>query len=106
MNDALALLTLYRELSSLIERDKQSDVLFGIEMPLCSVLTDMELEGFKIDLNGIRSYGEKLTLVESELEARIYFYAGQEFNIKSTKQLGMILFEVLGLPPSKKTKTG
>ena len=106
MNDALALLTLYRELSSLIERDKQSDVLFGIEMPLCSVLTDMELEGFKIDCKGIESYGEQLAALEGELESRIYFYAGQEFNIKSTKQLGNVLFEVLGLPPSKKTKTG
>ena len=77
-----------------------------IEMPLAAVLADMEMIGFKIDCEGIRRYGEQLDLLTAELESRIYFAAGGEFNIKSTKQLAEVLFEKLGLPASKKTKSG
>ena len=66
----------------------------------------MEMAGFRIDREGIAKYGEQLTTVAEALEAQIYFHAGQEFNINSPKQLGEILFDVLGLPHAKKTKTG
>jgi DNA polymerase-1 len=62
--------------------------------------------GFKIDRDGIRVYGEHLDDLTADLESRIYFAAGGEFNIKSPKQLAEVLFERLGLPSSKKTKSG
>ena len=76
-----------------------------IEMPLIFVLHDMEKEGISIDGAALRAYGEKLAVSISELEERIYQLAGENFNINSPKQLGVILFEKLGLPNGKKTKT-
>ncbi len=84
----------------------QFRVFTDIEMPLAAVLTDMERIGFKIDRNAITAYGQILSTVAAELESRIYTYAGRPFNINSPKQLGEILFDVLGLPAPKKTKTG
>ena len=77
-----------------------------IEIPLAKVLADMELVGFKIDVDGICGYGEELAVTAEALKSRIYMLAGQEFNINSPKQLGEVLFEKMGLPFSKKTKTG
>ncbi len=81
-------------------------LLTDIELPTAAVLADMELVGFKIDREGIRCYGEQLAQLEHELAERIYYAAGGEFNINSPKQLGEVLFERLGLPSGKKTKTG
>ena len=89
-----------------LEESDQMRVLCEIEMPLAEVLADMEMIGFKIDREGIRQYGEQLDAMTADLESRIYFAAGGEFNIKSTKQLAEVLFEKLGLPASKKTKSG
>lgn len=77
-----------------------------IELPLAAVLADMEEAGFLIDREGIAAYGVKLKEEADALAERIYFLAGEEFNINSPKQLGDILFEKLKLPSGKKTKTG
>jgi len=97
---------LHAPLTAKLEETDQMRLLRDIEMPLAAVLADMELIGFKIDCDGIRNYGEQLDTLASELESRIYFAAGGEFNIKSTKQLAEVLFEKLGLPAGKKTKSG
>lgn len=89
-----------------LEKTGQASVLADIEMPTAAVLADMELSGFKVDVDGIRSYGELLKRSAEELSQRIYLQAGTEFNILSPKQLGEVLFEKLGLPGGKKTKTG
>ena len=77
-----------------------------IEMPLVFTLADMEHTGIAIDAVNLKEYGEKLAVRIKELETRIYQEAGEEFNINSPKQLGVILFEKLEMPYGKKTKTG
>ena len=77
-----------------------------IELPLCRVLAEMELEGFRIDRGALASFGEMLAQRIDRAQGAIYQLAGEEFNINSTQQLGHILFDNLGLPPVKKTKTG
>ena len=78
-----------------------------IELPLCSVLAEMEAEGFLIDRGALVSFGGMLTQRIDQAQSRIYELAGEAtFNINSTQQLGHVLFETLGLPPVKKTKTG
>lgn len=99
-------LPLYRALCNVLEETQQTDLLWNIEMPLARVLADMESVGFYVDREGIAAYGEQLGAVAQALEAQIYFHAGKEFNINSPKQLGEILFDTLGLPHAKKTKTG
>ncbi len=79
---------------------------FEIELPLIYVLADMELEGIAINAEELKAYGESLTGSIAELESRIYEAAGENFNINSPKQLGVILFEKMQLPNGKKTKTG
>ena len=87
-------------------RERQVEALyFDVEHPLCRVLAEMELAGFQVDAGMLRSFGETLTAAIETLEQQIYSYAGQ-FNINSPKQLGEVLFERLGLPSYKKTKTG
>ncbi len=81
-------------------------IMYTLEMPVAATLADMEIAGFKIDREGIENFGKRLAERENELAQRIYFYAGEEFNINSPKQLGVVLFEKLGLPAGKKTKTG
>ena len=81
-------------------------LLFDIEMPLCLVLAEMELAGFCVDVEGIKNYGMELSARAEELKERIYGFAGEEFNISSTKQLGEVLFEKMMLPVIKKNKTG
>lgn len=77
-----------------------------IEMPLVFTLDDMEKEGVRTDGAALKIYGEQLVGKIAELEQRIYEKAGEEFNINSPKQLGVILFEKLKMPNGKKTKTG
>ncbi len=77
-----------------------------IELPLVFTLADMELDGIAIDGKALAEYGEQLSRRISELEKNIYTQAGEEFNINSPKQLGIILFEKMQLPGAKKTKTG
>ena len=77
-----------------------------IEMPLTLVLFSMEEEGIRVNPEALKDYGEALSGKITELEQEIYSEAGCEFNINSPKQLGEILFEKMGLPGGKKTKTG
>lgn len=89
-----------------IEKNEQLSLLYDIEMPLTKVLSSMEVTGFLVDRENIRQYGDVLAEKVNELVAQIYELAGEEFNINSPKQLGIILFEKLGLPAKKKTKSG
>ena len=77
-----------------------------LEMPLSFVLSDMEIQGVKVDRDKLATYSNMLGEKISCFEADIYKEAGEEFNINSPKQLGVILFEKLGMPCSKKTKSG
>ncbi len=88
-------------------RDAGMEKLFlEVEMPLLFVLRDMQDEGILVRADKLKSYGEALSVQIDELEKKIYEQAGEEFNIQSPKQLGTILFEKMGLPYGKKTKTG
>ncbi len=97
---------LYAPIKEKLTETESLGLLTDIEMPAAAVLSDMELVGFKIDREGIRRYGDRLAALEREYAERIYYAAGGEFNINSPKQLGEVLFERLGLPAGKKTKTG
>ena len=77
-----------------------------LEMPLVYTLAAMESAGIKMNAEALTEYGNQLAVKIAELEKRIYKQAGEEFNINSPKQLGVILFEKMQLPGSKKTKTG
>ncbi len=89
-----------------IEKNQQGYLLNEIELPLSKVLASMEHIGFELDTDGIKAYGEQINCELEEISGQIYTYAGEEFNINSPKQLGVILFEKLELPTRKKTKTG
>ena len=78
-----------------------------VDLPLCRVLAEMETEGFLIDRGALAEFGNMLAGRIDEVQKTIYALAGEDtFNINSTQQLGHILFDKLGLPPVKKTKTG
>ncbi|MDR0916650.1 MAG: DNA polymerase I [Oscillospiraceae bacterium] len=88
-------------------RETGADKLFyDVEMPLCRVLSDMERRGICVDRDALETYGDMLTERIRGAEQAVYDMAGTEFNIGSPKQLGEVLFEKLGLPAPKRTKTG
>lgn len=93
-------------LSSIISEREQELLLRDIEIPLAKVLSSMEQIGMKVDVNGIKEFSDVLSANIHNIETSIYELAGEKFNINSPKQLGVILFEKLGLPAKKKTKTG
>ena len=97
---------LCEKLGDKIKAHGQEKLLSEIEIPLAKVLARMENIGVCVDRQGIESYGEMLSAQIKELETAIYESAGCEFNINSPKQLGVVLFENLGLPCKKKTKSG
>jgi len=82
------------------------DIYLNVEMPLMPVLADMEMAGIKIDTALLKSLSDEVFAEVESIQQRIFFLAGEEFNINSPKQLGTILFQSLGLTPTKKTKTG
>lgn len=89
-----------------LEETHMDRLMREIEMPLTLVLFSMEEEGIRVNPEALKDYGESLSGKITELEQEIYREAGCEFNINSPKQLGEILFEKMGLPGGKKTKTG
>ena len=103
--DIASLLPLCENLEKQLADTEMTQLYRDIELPLCEVLASMEYTGVKADADGIRAFGESLKGKIAELKEQIFAYAGEEFNIASTKQLGVILFEKLGLPVGKKTKT-
>ena len=104
--DLSSLPALSENLKKQLEMTEMTKLFDDIEMPLCEVLASMEFYGVKADAEGIKAFGEDLKIKIDELTSHIYMYAGKEFNIASTKQLGEVLFEDLGLPTKKKTKSG
>lgn len=89
-----------------LKEKNQFKLFYEIEMPLMKVLADMEIAGVKVDRSVLDEYSVVLNRKVSQLTEEIWKIAGEEFNINSPKQLGEILFEKLGLPALKKTKSG
>ena len=89
-----------------LKENEQYELFTDLEMPLSIILAEMESTGVKVDIERLKAMGEELKEHLQELEQRIYELAGEEFNINSPKQLGVILFEKLQLTVYKKTKTG
>ena len=89
-----------------LEKNGMTALYRDIELPLCSVLYRMECRGIDIDRQQLIAFGEMLTQRIDECEKLIFSYSEEPFNINSTRQLGELLFDKLGLPPVKKTKTG
>lgn len=89
-----------------IKLEDMENLFSNIEMPLISVLAKMELNGIKCDKEILKAMSKEVSKNIKELEARIYFECGKEFNIASPKQLGVVLFEDLHLPYAKKNKSG
>ena len=96
---------LYDKMSAKLEETGVGELYFDIELPLCRVLAEMELVGFRVDAGALQAFGRELSGAIAALEEKIYTYAGK-FNINSPKQLGEVLFDRLGLPHGKRTKTG
>ncbi|MCK4538634.1 MAG: DNA polymerase I [Candidatus Krumholzibacteria bacterium] len=92
--------------SALLEEDDLEDLFENVEMPLSFVLKRMEQEGMTLDTERLGKLSEEISTELERLTEGIYAVAGEEFNINSNQQLQRILFEKLGLPPGKKTKTG
>ena len=101
-----AVMNLYLNLMPRIKEMGMERLLLDIEMPLCTVLADMENVGILADRNALTEYGKLLSAGIEKLEEGIYTLAGEKFNINSPKQLGTVLFDKLMLPAPKKTKTG
>ncbi|MDK2866877.1 MAG: polymerase [Clostridiales bacterium] len=97
---------LTENLMSEIKASQLDALLKEVELPLIEVLADMEYVGFKVDMQTLDALGAAIETKIDEIETEVYHLAGEQFNINSPKQLGVILFEKLGLPAGKKTKTG
>lgn len=93
-------------MKGLVSAQGMEKLLYEIEQPLTEVLASMEVTGIMTDTDGVKSFGTMLTSEISECQSQIYGMCGREFNISSPKQLGEVLFEDLGLPAKKKTKSG
>jgi len=94
----------YQQFKKAIKDQGFSDLMEKIEVPLITVLGDMEMEGIKVDKNALKHLSNIFNLELKNLEKEIYSIAGEEFNINSSQQLGVILFEKLNLKVIKKTK--
>ena len=105
-DQAATIFALWEPLKSLMAEQNMTNLYETVEFPLCAVLARMEREGIAVDRMALLAFGNLLTERINALTQQIYDMAGETFNINSTQQLGVILFEKLGLPPVKKTKTG
>ena len=96
----------YPKMEEKLKETEMDGLFYNVEMPLVEVLGSMEYIGMKVDKDQLNELKEKFTTIINELENEIFELAGEPFNINSPKQLGVVLFEKLGLPVIKKTKTG
>ncbi|HHV98105.1 MAG TPA: DNA polymerase I [Clostridiaceae bacterium] len=103
---AVTIFNLKEKLDSIMEANGQKQLYYEIELPLIEVLSEMEYWGFKVNIDELKEYSYELEEKINTITEEIYSLAGEEFNINSPKQLGVILFERLGLPVIKKTRTG
>ena len=103
---AVALGVLNERIGDKIKENGQEKLYQEVELPLVTVLAHLEINGFLVDDHQLKEFADKLGEKIDALTNEIYMLAGEEFNIKSPKQLGVILFEKLELKPVKKTKTG
>ncbi|MBQ0138980.1 MAG: DNA polymerase I [Kurthia sp.] len=103
---ALAIFSVREDLVKKLQENEQYALYDEIELPLARILGEMESEGVRVDKATLADMGIELEGRLTEIEATIYSLAGEKFNINSPKQLAVILFETLGLPVIKKTKTG
>lgn len=103
---AVALGVLNDRIGDKIKENGQEKLYQEVELPLVTVLAHLEINGFLVDDNQLKEFADKLGEKIDALTNEIYMLAGEEFNINSPKQLGVILFEKLELKPVKKTKTG
>ena len=104
--EASAVAALYAVLPQKLRENGMEKLYYEIELPLCAVLARMEVAGVMADQLALISFGNMLQSRIDEAQKTIFALAGKEFNINSTKQLGEILFDELGLPAGKKTKSG
>ncbi len=95
-----------KALMEALENNNMKALFEDVELPLLFTLSNMEKEGIRVNAEALKEYGSQLEVKIKALESQIYEEAGEEFNINSPKQLGVILFEKLQLPGGKKTKTG
>ena len=106
LNLSATAFSVYKALYTELEKTGQLKLLTDIELPLAAVLGDMELTGIKVDSAALKEHSKELALRIEALEKEIFELIGFEFNLNSPKQLGVALFERLGLPAKKKTKSG
>lgn len=98
--------TLRQEVNKELTDNKLKELYYELEMPLTIILGKMEMTGIKVDIEQLKVIGKDLLQQLKKLEEEIHRLAGVKFNVNSPKQLGEVLFEKLGLPVIKKTKTG
>ena len=101
-----AVAALYTVLPAKLEAQGMQELYYDMELPLCAVLARMETAGVLVDQLALVAFGNMLSERVAACQELIFGYAGGEFNINSPKQLGELLFEKLGLPAMKKTKSG
>lgn len=104
--DAVLALELKEILFEKLREQGLEKLYFDIEMPLIRVLMEIEETGFRVDVEKLNDMSKELSRELDSIQRRVYFLAGEEFNINSPKQLSKVLFHSLGLKPGKKTKTG
>ena len=104
--DADVALLMANDMLPMLERDGFSSLFHNVEIPLIEVLADMEMTGVKVDREFLASMAGDVERDMNLMEGKIYELSGEAFNINSPKQLAVILFEKIGLPSAKKTKTG
>ena len=104
--EAAAISALYDALPEKLAQNGMEKLYYEIELPLCRVLAEMECIGVKADQMALISFGNMLQSRIEAAQQTIFSFAGREFNINSTKQLGEVLFDELCLPAGKKTKSG
>ena len=105
-SSAATIEALYGPLKEKLREQGMEDLYYGIDFPLCYVLANMEADGVRVDQEALAAFGSMLRERIAECEKVIFSYSEGPFNINSTKQLGELLFDKLGLPPVKKTKSG